>query len=351
MNAIPSSRRAALRWSLAACAVTAAPLAAAVPAPAAHATAHATAAVAVTATSVSPDTITSGQEAIQTVTLAEPAPAGGVKVTVHPTGQFSDLTYLQATRNEVTVPAGERSVSFPIRVENSTTASVRTLKAYVGSSSAVTSLTVNPVDPREQAVTSFTVDRPDNARAAVEGSTVTGTVKIKSPAPVGGLAVDVREVPYESSAVHGPAYVVVPAGGTSATFRMTATAYDFPRSVTLRALLGPSDATTSVLGVPKHFSIAGLDFGRVRRGPQNNPQYGGVGIGEWWHPFGAVVKFTTDNPKVTVTPEVDIPASHVGALFRIEADASVPVGTKVRITANWVLGPVGPATTEVTVVD
>ncbi|MGK5557857.1 hypothetical protein ACSNOI_40260 [Actinomadura kijaniata] len=347
MNAIPSARRAALRWSLVGCAVTAAPLAAAVPAPAAHAVA----AVTVAATSVSPSTITSGQEAIQTVTLAAPAPEGGVKVAVHPVGQFSDATYLQATRNEVTVPAGERSVSFPIRVENSPTASVRTLEARVGSSAAVASLTVNPVDPREQAVTSFTVDRPNDARAAVEGSTVTGTVKIKSPAPTGGLAVDVRRVPHESSAVHAPAYVVVPAGGTSATFRMTATAYDIPRSVTLRALLGPSDATTSVLGVPKRFSVAGLDFGRVRRGPQNNPQYGGVGLGEWWHPFGAVVRFATDNPKVTVTPEVDIPASHVGALFRIDADASVPAGTTVKITATWVLGPVAPATTEVTVVD
>src|SRR4051794_36563530 len=78
------------------------------------------AAVVVESTTVAPARITSGQEAIQTVTLAEPAPAGGTEVTLLDGNEYRDLTYLQATHNRVVVPAGQRSISFPIRVQHAT---------------------------------------------------------------------------------------------------------------------------------------------------------------------------------------------------------------------------------------
>lgn len=37
-------------------------------------------------------------------------------------------------------------------------------------------------------------------------------------------------------------------------------------------------------------------------------------------------------------------------MFPVNVDSSVPIGTKVKITATWVLGP-APVTTEITIGD
>ncbi|MBD2891170.1 hypothetical protein amrb99_00720 [Actinomadura sp. RB99] len=306
--------------------------------------------VTVASTTVSPSRITSGEEAIQTVTLAEPAPAGGVVVDLLDGNEYEDLTYWQATKHRATVPAGERSVSFPIRVQSATSpGTVTRLTAGVGGSVAETSVTVDPIDARVQDVTSFTVDK----RIAVEGSKITGTVKLKSPAPIGGLAVDLRKIPYESAAVSFPYYVEVPAGATSATFAMDVTAYDRPRFATVMAALSTATQFVGAIGVPKKYSIGVL--GPVRHQPGNVENFGVVGLGDIWHPFGARINLTSDNPGVRayfsdLPSDGSIPSDQAGAQFRISVDPSVPAGTKVKLTASWVLGP-SPVTTEFTVED
>lgn len=306
--------------------------------------------VTVASTTVSPSRITSGEQAIQTVTLAEPAPAGGVAVDLLDGNEFEDLTYWQATRHRATVPAGQRSVSFPIRVQSATSAgTVTRLTARAGGSAAETSVTVDPIDARVQDVTSFTVDK----RIAVEGSKITGTVRLKSPAPVGGLAVDLRQTPYESSAVSFPYYVEVPAGATGATFAMDVTAYDQPRFATVRAALSTATQFAGVIGVPKRYSVGVL--GPVRHRPGNAENFGVVGLGGIWHPFGARINLTSDTPGVSayfsgLPADGSIPSDKDGAQFSIYVDESVPAGTKVKLTASWVLGP-SPVTTEFTVQD
>ncbi|MFB4299814.1 hypothetical protein [Actinomadura sp. NTSP31] len=305
--------------------------------------------VTVESTSVSPSRITSGEEAIQTVTLAEPAPAGGVTVNLLDGNEYEDLTYFQSTKHKVTVPAGQQRVSFPIRVQSATSAgTVTRLTAGVGGRAAETSVTVDPIDARVQDVTGFTVDK----RIAAEGGKITGTVRIKSPAPVGGLAVDLRKTPYESAAVSFPYYVVVPAGATSATFSLESTAYDQPRFATVMAALSTARQFAGVIGVPKKFSVGVL--GPVRHHPGNAENFGVVGLGDIWHPFGARIDLTSDTPGViaqlNVPSDGSIPADQAGAQFKIYVADSVPAGTKVKLTAKWVLGP-APVTTEFTVED
>ncbi|TDC19707.1 hypothetical protein [Actinomadura bangladeshensis] len=116
--------------------------------------------VQVVSTTVTPSRITSGEQAIQTVTLAEPAPAGGVTVQLLDGNEYRDLTYFQATKNRVTVPEGERSVSLAIRVQSAINeGTVTRLTAGAGGSVAETSITVDPIDGRYQDVTSFTIDK------------------------------------------------------------------------------------------------------------------------------------------------------------------------------------------------
>ncbi|GAA1883952.1 hypothetical protein [Actinomadura bangladeshensis] len=107
-----------------------------------------------------------------------------------------------------------------------------------------------------------------------------------------------------------------------------------------------------VIGVPKKFSVGVL--GPVRHRPGNAENFGVVGLGDIWHPFGARINLTSDTPGVTTSLNVpsdgSIPADKDGAQFSIRVADSVPAGTKVKLTANWVLGP-APVTTEFTVQD
>ncbi|KAB2350168.1 hypothetical protein [Actinomadura rudentiformis] len=338
MRSSLAASRAARRWSLAACAVTAAvPLIVAAPA-------HAGEPPTLASLSVSPSTITAGHEAIQTVTLNEPAPAGGTKVIVYPQGPYTDWTYFQATRHEVTVPEGRTSVGIPIRVQSDDTTTTSRLIAFAGNSRAETTVTVVPQNPSEQAVTSFTTQTQKGTNAVLQGSPVTGKVELKSPAPIGGLAVDIRTDPNPNlSDLQTPYYVVIPAGATSATFTMTPLNYDRPELNTVTADVGGAGQSVDITSVPKKFTVGAIAPVRQSGG------HGVVGLGEWWHPFGAKIELTSDNAKVSVPPTVQIPADQIHAKFKIDVAAGAEPGTTANITAKWVLGPTAPVTTQITV--
>ncbi|MEV3926937.1 hypothetical protein [Actinomadura coerulea] len=306
------------------------------------------AAVAVESTSVSPSTIGAGEEALQKVTLTEPAPAGGTVVELRDLTEFGDPDYAWSTGRKVTVPEGERTVAFPIRVESEDRTTVTRLQASANGTAAETAITVEPPNWSDQAVTGFWVKQQYGQAFAVTGTTVTGTVHITAPAPVGGLAVDLRNDPVWNTTAYSAPYVVVPAGATSATFPIRATADKEPRYVGMRADLGNNVLTSSLIGVPEQFSVGQVR--EIRNTPGYRPNQGTVGLGDIWHPFGAVIRLTSDTPGVTVPSELRLSSSELGRTFPVEVDPSVPIGTKVKITAGWVLGP-SPVTTEITVQD
>lgn len=107
-----------------------------------------------------------------------------------------------------------------------------------------------PPDWREQGVTNFWVKQQYGEAIAVTGTTVTGTVRIQSPAPVGGLAVDIRNDPTWNGTAYSAAYVVVPAGATSATFFPVGVDRSVPIGtkvkITATWVLGPSPVTTEI---------------------------------------------------------------------------------------------------------
>ncbi|WP_149262886.1 hypothetical protein [Actinomadura sp. K4S16] len=302
----------------------------------------------VESTSVSPSTISAGEEALQKVTLTEPAPAGGTVVALRDLNEFEDPNYARSTGRKVTVPEGQRSVTFPIRVQSEDTTTVTSLEASANGTAARTAITVEPPDWREQVVTGFWVKQQYGQAIALTGTTVTGTVQIKSPAPVGGLAVDIRNNPVWNDTAYSAPYVVVPAGATGATFPISVSTDQNPRYVQMTADLGNDKATSSLIGTPKKFSVGTVREIRNKSGYW--PNYGVVGLGDIWHPFGAVIKLTSDTPGVTVPPELQLSSSELGRTFPIQVDPSTPIGTKVKITATWVLGP-APVTTEITIQD
>jgi hypothetical protein len=298
-------------------------------------------------TDVSPASITAGDQALQTVRLTAPAPAGGTRVQLISTG-VGDRAYDYSTGREVTVPAGAQSVSFPVRFDANAETTTVNVHAQLGESGADTKVTVTPPDWRQQTVERIDVDRPGDARSVVSGGNVTGTVTLSSPAKVGGTSVDLREG-HQSGRPDGPTlqlppYTVVPAGATKGTF----TAYIPHQRIGITdvgADIGHPAQWAAMLIVPKSYTVGAVR--QVRPGSEQN--LGAVGLGDLWHPFGAVIELRSDNPAVKVPSKIEIPANEVGRTFPISVDASVPVGTKAKISAKWVLSPAGTVTTDVTV--
>ncbi|WP_153532679.1 hypothetical protein [Actinomadura macrotermitis] len=334
------------RRGLAALALTAAPALSLLPAQAAHA-----AEAAVASTTVSPSVISAGQEAIQTVTLAEPAQAGGVTVQLRDLNVSEDPNYLQATGHKVVVPAGQRSVSFPIRVQSEIGGSTTDLRAVVGESHAETQITVRPQETNGQGVlqevTEFLLNGRPSAGTVVAGATVTGTVKLKAPAPTGGLAVDIRNHPGDTAALRTPAYVVVPAGSTTGTFTLKALPDDGPKSVTVSADLGHGFVLNGATVVPKGFSVGALRGLHTPCSTYCNPNWGVVSVGDLWHPFGAVIKLQSSNPAIKVPEKVEIPAGKPDAGFTFDVEQGTAPGTTGTVTATWQLGLAGPVTAKV----
>ncbi|WP_158079494.1 hypothetical protein [Actinomadura sp. CNU-125] len=215
----------------------------------------------VASTSVSPAVITAGGQALQTVRLTAPAPAGGLGVEVLSVG-FADGNYRYSTDGgHVSVPEGQTSVTFPIRLEAYGDETVVPLVARRDGVSAGTAVTVRPLDWREQTVTDVDLDVPGDAKAVVAGTKVTGSVELAAPAGVGGTSVDLRVA--HVSGLPGsptpkiPRYTVVPAGSTRGTFTMEYPAVPVSGiGITdVAADLGHSAMRVAPLLVPKQYTV------------------------------------------------------------------------------------------------
>lgn len=220
-------------------------------------------------------------------------------------------------------------------------------------SSATTSVTVVPPDWREQTVERLDLNVPGDAKAVLAGTKVTGTVTLAAPAKPGGTSVDLRlahrsGLP-DSPEPKIPPYVVVPAGSTQGTFTVDYPSIPlWPIGLTdIDADLGHPPQGRAPLFVPKSFTVGVTR--ELRRGSQIATNLGSVGLGDRWHPFGAVIELTSQTPGVTVPAKVQIPSDQVGANFPITVDDSVPLGTEVKISAKWVLSTAGTVTTTATV--
>jgi hypothetical protein len=273
--------------------------------------------------SVSPATITGGDGAVQTITLSGPAPAGGLDVWL-----YGDLVYAASTGGRASVPAGATSVSFPFRVAAPKTELVLPLYAQVVGSPLIkiAQVTILPADPATRAVTALGF----SADAAVEGTTVTGTVVLKNPAPDGGITVSLWSNTSYGPSVNVPAYVTVPAGSTSATFPIRVNYVGTPAIVRPSADLGTSLVSRELVVVPTTFAVSS---GTLARRGTVTPM--AVGIGTSPNPDGATVALESDTAGVTVPASVTIPAGSPGVAFPVKVRRSVAQSTLGHITATW----------------
>jgi hypothetical protein len=275
-----------------------------------------------------PTSITSGTTATGSVSLTGAAPGGGAQVQL--TSSSADL----GVPASVTVGAGQTTASFPIGasfVSNAVTVTIQ--GAFNGvTQSATTSITPLPC------VAGVSV----SSSAVVGGSGLTGTITLTSPAPSGGMVVNLQT---NNVVLRAPASVTVPAGQTSATFPVTTGATSASVAATIVATLGgcsPASVTVTVNPVVCVQFIS-LSSGSVAGGTGLTGTVTLTGVAP---AGGVVVSLQSSNPAAQLGASVTVPAGQTSATFNITTTA-VSANTPSAITAS--IGGCAPLSSTVVV--
>ena len=168
-----------------------------------------------------PSQVVGGTASTGTVTISSPASGGGVTVAL---SSASNAVVVPAS---VTVPPGANTATFAITTSTVPLTTSTTLSAdYNGVTKSVT-FTVDPSAPAALAALGL------SPASVVGGASSIGTVRLTAPAPSGGAVV--RLSTSNRSLTSVPATMVVPAGATAQTFRVTTAKSGRSTSATISA--------------------------------------------------------------------------------------------------------------------
>ena len=249
-----------------------------------------------------------------TVTLGQPAPAGGAIVTL-----TSGNTNAATVPSSVTVAAGQTVATFPIATLLVPTATNLTITAtYNGSKTA--SFTVHPI-----VINSVSLS-PSSVTGTVANSN--GTVTLNTAAPAGGLVVGLASSNTEVATV--PSTVTVPAGSTTANFTITSKAVSSSTNVTITGTFnGTKTATLTV--TPFLVNSVSISPSSLTGGSTNAT--GTVTLNVAAPSGGATVALASSTSAATVPSTVTVPSGSTTANFTITTTA-VAAQTVATITAT-----------------
>ena len=195
----------------------------------------------VTPTNVPPGGILSG-----TVSIPNPAPAGGTPISF-----FSPDQTLIPTPTPVTIPEGQTSTILNVSTGGGTLQVPTTIKFYAtdGAVSRYTPITITPVVN----LASLTINPVEG------GFNTAGTITLTVPAQLGGATVSLTSSNPALASV--PASITLPKGSTSASFAVTTSSVTAATIVPVTATLnGQVLNTTLALSPAPVVGIAGLTF-------------------------------------------------------------------------------------------
>ena len=156
------------------------------------------------AVSPRPGSVMGGDSATGTVTLNMAAPAGGLVIELWTSGSPAFVS-----KKNVTVPAGATTATFPITTNYTTGAAQPTITAFYKGTTKTTTLKVTP------ALGLVSIAAPKSIDG---GSPLEGSVSLNARAPAGGVVVNLWT---SGSPAFVPSNVRIPAGSTSASFKIT----------------------------------------------------------------------------------------------------------------------------------
>lgn len=239
---------------------------------------------------ISPSTIYSGDSTTGTVTLAAPAPPGGVKVTL-----ISDSPKLSVP-SSVVVPAGNLGISFVAKAGVTSASVTATVTATLGTNRTKAVVTIQP-----GGLSGFTL----SPNLVVGGATtpVMATVTLDGAATSGGATVLIQS---SDSTISLPSTLSVSAGNTSATLTIPHRAVDYPRTVNITATRGTTSKVVTLTLLPAPITSFTTSTSQVVAG---NTFTGMVQVGTPIPTGGQPVGMTqTLNPPTGTTPTtIDLP--------------------------------------------
>ena len=279
------------------------------------------------------DAIVGGNPVNGTITLKQPATAGGVEVTL-----VSEDTSLVRPPAKVMIPEGAFGATFPIQtsaVAVATRVVIHTGTFSDGYQAPEAWLMVKPAGSAASAPTLAGVSLRSSTIAS--GGITTGTVTLNAPAPAGGAAVWVNGS-MEGQVVTSPiGGVTVPAGSRTADFTITAPSVNATHWVLIQASYGSgANGMHGALlqidpapGPPEVFAI-GIDPLSVTAGQTVR---GTVGLVQPAPPGGATVFLSSSDPAARVPLSVNIAAGNSANSFTVTT-SSVINFTSANIAAS-----------------
>jgi trimeric autotransporter adhesin len=254
--------------------------------------------------SVAPSSVTSGQAATGTVTLASPAPASGVVVGLASNNPAATVPV------SVTVPAGQTTATFPVSTTTVTTPATATITGVSANTEAAT-LTVNPAPGAQPALISGFSISPATVSG---GQSATGTVTLAQPAPSAGALVNLAS---SSSAATVPATVTIPAGQTTATVPVsTSTVSSSTTAVITATSANPVPATMTINPSSSAACVGNITLSRSEVIGGNSVN-GTVGITQPAPAGGQPVSLSSSSSNASVPATVTVPAGQTSTGFTV----------------------------------
>jgi hypothetical protein len=278
-------------------------------------------AVNLTGLTLSPVSVVGGANVVGRVTLGSPSPTGGTRVNL-----VSGNPALAVVPSFMTVPAGQTSGTFTIRTNPTANTSRLVIQARRGSATPRNALLE---------VRNFGISLGVNPASVLGGlQNSVGTVTLTSPAPTGGLRVNLTSS--RPSVASVPSSVVIAAGQRSRTFTITSFAVSTNTDTVITAAFGTSatQRATATLSV-RTFGINRLQFipNRIQGGQFVTMR---VTLDAAAPSGGAFIALTGDaNRNILVLPaSVTVAAGRTTQDFRIRTNI-VPRDLSTTVTGRY----------------
>lgn len=262
---------------------------------------------------LNPPSASPGGTTTGTLTLSNPAPNGGITVTL-----ASSSTAVATVPASVTIPAGSTSRSFSVtgNPKVSSSASAVITATYGGLSFSQDVTVTIPV------LSSVSV----LPASVTGGSSCTGTVTLAAITG-GGATVKLSS---SNTSCSVPATVTVPAGSSSATFSVTTNSVSTAATVTITAKLGSVSKIAKVTVEPDLIGSIALSPTSVVGGVASS---GLITLNSPAGSKGVAVKVTSSSTSASVPATVTVPNGAKSASFAIKT-AAVAKNASVNITAT-----------------
>jgi len=272
---------------------------------------------AIASITLSPSSLQGGVNSSGTITLAQPAPAGGTTIGLYSSGALMNGYYVATVPETVFIPAGATSATFTVTTYTVGTPLTVAVTAYSGPFTKTANLQVLPAPIQSLSFSPSTV---------LGGKSTTGTITLNGYA----AQYEVFAVTCSNPAVILPKQVTSYGGNSTVVFGVNTVAVNESTVATIIVSANNSSQSATITILPASISQLTVDPTTIRGGAGGKCT---VTLNGKAGPLGTVVSVASSNASLLVPSHVTVPAGLTEASFAIRTEA-VSSKTSVVITGR-----------------